>query len=414
MALLGGTHLILAIISACSSLNISRHRSYTYDFLHQGNETIKYDSRITLGNNSVLYALCNGEKLPKEMNCDVIRETPTLLSSAGLKQMCKLTLIADANKRLVTEEPFMSLNSFGPNRVIIVWGQTDGKGRYGVQYIWYTILDMLTCVAVDLDFFFDSDRFFVMSNPIVYDNAFDVIITNKAICGSEQCRLSYDRRGKRIGQPAPFPSDYQFIETTPVMPFSNSKGFYQVGIDVERRRLGVAHLSPEGVRRDFVSSPINQFTSLLGSISSVHELMSVCWPEVRSVWPERLQIVCIQFDAEANVMIDAEFQVTESVKRTAVHNSADGGILLVAMECSELVCERFSIVDVRHDGYRREPFWMDLGIKLNDPNDANDVNIDVSESADEICFIFSRVRVESRQQADAKVSLQLYTICVAK
>lgn len=294
-----------------------------------------------------------------------------------------------------------SVERFADNRAIVVWWEGQKNSQFQVYNIKVSILHMTDCTVTHLTYPVDVDRPVLLSNVVVYTNTFDIVISNKAICGSGACRLTHDVDGQQIGQAIPFVTNFYLFHTQSVASHSPAKGFYISGSDIDRWKFRAMHVTPSGTGKSLMTVSVSDPMQVYRATSNAHELFGICLMGVK-------KIHCAQFDALANVRLNAT--LSNSIQWMAVHNLAEGGILLLTGRCNNHKCRSFKVMVVYPNG--RQDKLLDVpGLQLTC---SNGPQVEISESESAFCVYFACAHAQDSGKKKVRISLKFSSKCVLK
>ncbi|XP_023314202.1 uncharacterized protein LOC106651982 [Trichogramma pretiosum] len=401
--------------SSASTKNVE-YRNFRKDWRIAGaNVTVKYGSKIIADDNSFMYAVCGNDKLPSEIHCNVTIDQPLEKwnsSSKSTIQSCSLKLNGSVDGDAIRHDvtAVSSVERFGQDRVLLTWWERRKDSQYEIENIRVTLLHMASCDTHHLTFPIDVDGHIVLSNLVIYPSGFDVVVSSRALCGYNTCRLSHDSTGKRV-KIVPFLANFVDARVEPVAASSPDRGFYVSGSDIDSWKFRAVHLARDGQARNLMTATVQDPRQLYRVTSTSHELFAVC------LFGDR-RIHCAQFDARANPRMNASVPNSGNVDWMAVHNLRDdAGILLLTGRCNNQKCRTFKVMRVRQTGRRVKIMDVpELGLKCS--NVPRDLVVNVGETDDEFCVYFACANVQSQANADAKrhkpAVLQFGSKCISK
>ncbi|XP_011495179.1 PREDICTED: uncharacterized protein LOC105360086 [Ceratosolen solmsi marchali] len=403
--------LILAtILYAQSFTQALENRSFKKEWTFQGYRVFKYSRDIATDDNSFLYAVCTEDKLPAEMNCNVTIETPILpWSNTSRIESCDLNLIGSGDGELRQEVTgIVSVERLSKDRVIVVWWERRRNSQYQIQNIKVSLVRMANCTNRILTFPVNAAGRVLLSNVLVYPTGFDVVVSHKASCvNSSTCRLSHDLEGQRVGEPVAFVSNFDAVYTQLISPTSPDKGLYLSGADIDAWTFRAMHVSSIGVETNLVIARVPDPRKIQRATSNAHELYGICLMVDG-------RIRCAQFDAQAHTKLDTYIGVPGNIQWLAVHNIANGGLLLLTGHCKSHKCRSFRIAMIRENG-RRAGKSLDVpDLDLKCSRLPRDLVVDVAETRTEFCFYFACAYARKTLEKDAKSVVTFSSKCVPK
>ena len=288
----------------------------------------------------------------------------------------------------------------------MVWWEREKDSQFEISNIRVTILHMTTCKMVHLTYPVDKGNHFLLSNVMVYPDTFDVTVSNKELCGTPTCRITHDINGVRIGNVTRFVTNYAALYTNPVLPDSSDRGFYICGSDIGSWKFRAMHVSPDGVGTNLMSVSVSDPRQLYWHTSNQHELYGICLRGDKKVH-------CAQFDDKADVKMNATLKHMSHVEWIAVHNLAEGGILMIMGNCNNNKCRNFKVMKVYRDGHHGHSVEVP-GLHLKCAEVPYQFHVNVLEIEGDFCFYFA---CQYAHQADNEVtrsSVKFAARCVGK
>lgn len=366
---------------------------------------------VITDNESFLYATCSSqEETFKENRCNVTLETPAFDGGATYRDSCVLHLtVTNPKTESLTK---LRLQPFGDDKALLSWlvKDHDWISKYAVV----RILLLSTCKYTDL--VVPGDKLQAVSPN---QNGFDVVIRNKTFCGSENCKLSYDVQGKKLGGPTQFLANVKFHKLVSLVPASRgpvNKGqpqFYALATVPTEQRLSLLQVAQDGKGTELLTVPDHVIIRL----SNSYDVISACWTT------ERTNVTCRQFDSRTNKKLGVVLEFIdepgfEPVRWIQPHNfgAIEPGLLLVTGQTSredDRKFTSFSVIRIHSDGSRDRPLEVE-GLEFKCTN-IRDFHVDVSENdpEDELCIHFACERTDYGEHG-SKDSLKFGSRCIPR
>ncbi|OXU26976.1 hypothetical protein TSAR_008797 [Trichomalopsis sarcophagae] len=363
-------------------------------------------------NESFLYATCSSqEETFKENRCNVTLETPAFDGGATYRDFCMLQLaVTNPNTESFTD---LRLQPFGDDGALLSWLVKDHD--WNSKYAVVRILPMSSCKYVDLVLPADKLQAVLPNNQ----NGFDVVVRNKTFCGTENCRLSFDAQGKKIGGPTQFLANVKFHKVSSLVPASRGpigKGqpqFYALVTVPTEHRLSLLQVGQDGKGTEILTVPDHVIIKL----SNSHDLLSACWAS------ERTNVTCRQFDSRANKKLGVVLEFIDEpgfapVRWVQPHNFGvlEPGLLLVTGQMrreDDRKFTSFSLIRIHSDGHRDRPLEVE-GLEFKCTT-IRDLHVDVSENdpEDELCIHFACENTDYGERG-SKDSLKFGSRCIPR
>ena len=409
--------LIFALLLTLSyARSLPKLTSFDKELIFQDRRVLLSSSQdVVTDQDSYVYAVCSSqEKTFKENRCNVTIETPAFVN-ATFRDTCALKFAPERRLESVTK---LQLQPFGDDKVLLSWQFVDDdhlKPR-GAKV---RVLRMSNCRYSDVDVPAEN-----IHGLVAYEDAFEVILSNKTFCVSDSCRLSFNVEGKKLAGPTQFLSNVKFSSIStilPVVPRSPTKGFYVVAYGIAgMTRPFILQATPEGKGIELLKT--DNVSTL--RLSNTHDTLSVCWTS------ERTNITCRQFDstkpfdtkqlptAKLNVVngfLDERGYDGVPIRWIQQHNLKEGGLLLVTGQAGGKELRRlesFTVLRIHPDGHRDRPLEV-IGLDFECTN-IRQLRVNIAENdEDEICFHFICDR-DDFDRAGIRNTLKLSTKCLPK
>ncbi|KAJ8674796.1 hypothetical protein QAD02_010582 [Eretmocerus hayati] len=294
------------------------------------------------------FALCTANETLQELFCTVNVQKLKDETSSSVHS-CHLKLNTMKNNTFF--EPSFHRGSIEivqflgeKDKVIITWDEKNTELPYPncPSHQNVIILDYTTCKTKHLHYSVDTsqncgqlgDSDHIMKNVVVYQDSFDVIVTDKDKCGKlERCRLTYDQHGNQMGEPN-FVTPTRFIgKTDAALSTTPSKGFFTVNWFI--RSVDVIHVSPNGTETGLLHVP-NDIEEVLVKSSNSYEKYTLCLKPNDEPGSnlQKSAVNCRQYNIDK---ISEDFSVIidfpKGTKAMAVQNLPNGGFHLLTVEC---------------------------------------------------------------------------------
>lgn len=394
----------LLCVSSCQAgtLGVS---SFLREWHFPADVSLNFESHIVHSDYTLLYSTCSSN-MTESVQCNVTIEKLFSPSRTPSRRTCELSFFARKNHALFCNR--VKLDRWGNDRVIVgTWGEIDDDClnspwcsmdniKRSLSYR-VTILNTATCKSTTLTFDFDPDSRRWITNTVAFaNNTLDVVVSSKRACsGLAQCRLSFDREGRRLGEPSPFTVNELYAEVSPVSRASPEKGFFVLSLDA-RGKLKTKHVSPAN-QITHLWSPADTWEYKEGwqYTSQAHDLFGVC--QVFS------SVRCIQFDRRAHVKMYTEMEKKNEVM--SVHNLADGGMLVLARTCGNSTrswpCDGTGVLVTKiYPGGRlgKTSEVIKLNFQCAWLNFFDQYKVDLVEEVDKYCFYFACVHLDRDEE----------------
>ena len=357
--------------------------------------------------NKFAFGFCKKSVFYNQLECDIKLETLSELSPSDETKVCNIKLTS-RNQEKEVRAIILQLNLFGDNKILVT-EMNDEHVNDDVIYLRYSILDMDKCLKNEVMISYGRDSDISKSGVIVYNDSFDIIMTDKQSCGSaDTCRVTFDQWGKRIAGPVSFPLNLNNLAVFPVQYLSPAEGFYVVGHNNNHDKLLVTRLSLDGkvTRLMTVEHSDNYITHK--ESSNNYNSFSTCWSKLTG----SKEVHCVQFAARDDLIrLNVTLPVVENTSLLALYNLPDG-LLLVTITGSQGKCNSFEVTKVFTNG--RKSSFVIGELDLHCSVAVISIKVDVKDDGNEICFNFVNEEPVYEEEKFIKRSMQFRSKCVSK
>lgn len=322
-------------------------------------------------------------------NCSTTNNCNVIVEDSKDKKVCTLRLLANHTRVLQTDATQLTPRLLRHQNVIVSHRERTVSDMFQV----ITVTNMSNCHTTYLTYKYERPPYLLLTNVVLHEKTFDVIIGGTAVCaGLEWCRITYDLEGKRVGKPLPFDTSLVLFQTEAIV----HEGYYLFGLTDRPFELRAVHVDAFGVETVLAQPDVFDPSNAPRALSSVHEMLGVCW--YNSSYPHDPTVVvqCKQFDVRGKKVMESRVSNLGIVKNMAVHNLEQGGILLVTSGDSDTS----KVTKIRRDGSVEE-VQMELPSGIVDQVSFRD--------EDGVCFHFTAQYYDS-----IKGLLSYFRKCVPK
>ncbi|KAJ8667327.1 hypothetical protein QAD02_008989 [Eretmocerus hayati] len=257
-------------------------------------------------------------------------------------------------------------------------------------YVRVILVDMKDCSHTRMRFHEDMRKGHLFGNLVVHHDTFDVLIADDQLCGSEKCRITFNKLGERIGVPMPFQTAFEGVMTTCISEYRKGhRGFFVLGFDnanPKQNRYKLTHVSETGIEKHLTT--FQKHRHQYAAISSSHHRYGIC---VMLMYSTELQ--CLQYDMNAKIMMNQRMMLSKNSTLLGVHNMAGGGLVLLTSDCYQAqgffyICRDFMLNKLHKDGHLDSMFTIANHNFLCDMSSRN-TRMQVFEGAGEYCFFLT-------------------------
>ncbi|KAJ8683307.1 hypothetical protein QAD02_019099 [Eretmocerus hayati] len=357
-----------------------------------------------------VFAACSNRTQIAAVNCDVFTKKSSDDTEANFTKVCNFSRNLNNGSAYIEEIPLELDLLESSGHAIVTWVEKNSKA--GITYRKLVLLDMSSCNSKYLKIMtrgiHPSDS--ISSNIVTYPDKFDVFSSGQRACGYLSiCRVSYNKKRMKLGQPMPFEIDLKTVRIVPVSPLSSNKGFFVYSDPKYGGNASILSIYTV----DSCGENFKLLADIHGNVeknqlatSNSHELFTICSKKLKlndeydkedgildgDGEEEDTIIHCTQFDSISG---GARIEITgnyDGSKGFAVYNTKGGGFLLLTVYCdvsSNPVCKTYDVDKVDVEGRLTN---IKVGIlNFGCSGDLHKLKIILQENENEYCFHFSCV-----------------------
>ncbi|KAJ8664233.1 hypothetical protein QAD02_005895 [Eretmocerus hayati] len=390
------------------------------EFSVDGNARISYTRNILRDDNLFVFSVCDDRKIPEMIDCKINVRTDSI-SGSPFDRVCDLRLSRGPDRKLLDEQFPLEIEFLGKTTNIIVsWSEM--KHDYSLIFKKSLIIDSTNCEIKYLspNLPSDNDRYAVLTNPIVYENTFDLIFIDKKRCGNSKCRVTYNKDGEEITQkPLPFRTSLHYFKTTPMSSALSPKEFLVLG-EMSSAAEGTksGFVTNTGIEKRLLTNIQGRFKGLLYSVSTLHNNITICSADREKSGDKIKQVVssvyCEQFEYGATrPRVKTTFDYSSKVGPISVLNLAKGGFVLLTLQCSSRLnpsCEGLTVEKYRDNG-KKVLVRSIRPLKIECNEDLDKIKVHIRDQNGQYCVYIS---CSLRSYYEPKKIINYHTICIPR
>ena len=381
-------------------------RTFTKDWtISRKNFTFEPIQEVARPDNKFAYGFCKKSEFHTHLECDMKLETLSESSSSDNTKICHIKF---STKQV--QARIFQLDLFGNNKILVSELNNEQKND-DVNYLKYSILDMDKCSKNPVMLLYGRFNEIYKGEVIMYNETFDIIMTDKKLCGStstDACRVTFDQWGKRIAGPVSFPLNLKGMVVLPVQYLSQIQGFYVLGHNDNRDRLLVTRLGLDGTVTRLMLAEHSDKIIVYKYSSNNHNSFSTCWFEVA----DDKEVHCVQFTVhDSHARLNVTLRVAEDTLPLAVYNLPEGLLLVTIKFGQDKWCNSFEVTKVFTNGHKSSFVIDELDLLCYDEFL---IKANVKDDGNEICFNFVNEEPVYEREEFIKRSMQYRSKCVPK
>ncbi|KAJ8688081.1 hypothetical protein QAD02_023876 [Eretmocerus hayati] len=372
----------------------SQTSNFRYSIFQTGDSKVILSRNIAKYDHHFGYALCDEKKLSNTIDCKVIVGTLPLSDKekSMTERICQINSTTSGH---VTNSSFEIDMLTGGRKTLISWIEHGSNTEWMEKYV--VIVDMDTCDLTKLKFLIynqDSSENILISNLVVYEESFDVFVSDSQWCGLyDKCKITFNETGQVMSEIKYFMPDLWAVRTVSAFPGSSKKGYYtftgSVTMSPKIYPVQLEHLlfSDSVLKMNLISTILYNSSISLPIVSNTHNVFTICGIENHTVH-------CNQFRVgDAVPLIDISFYLTGNI--AAVHNVALGGFLIFDLQCDQnetLTCSSYKITKIDLDEQKTEISSGQLMEPLQCSGKFDRIVVEGKDHGEDVCFYIACVQ----------------------